>query len=153
MSRWVDLYCRIFHLEELVRERSLDTPGAFLLNWLYICTRVALLMVPTLLVWSIVAAAIIQALPSTFENNLLGVVIASVAGMLLMISTWTEIPVAQQMIDAGLYGPAATLLIVLPPVSLPCLLLLAGTIGRIWVVALLSLAVVVAGIAAGMIFL
>ncbi len=153
LSRWVGLYCRIFHLEEIVRERPLDRPGAFLPAWFYISGRIALLLVPTLLLGSIIAAAIVQALPSTFGNNLPSVVIASLAGTLLMISTWTEIPVAQQMIQAGLSGPAATLLVVLPPVSLPCLLLLAGAIGRFRVVVLLGLAVVVAGIAAGVLFL
>jgi uncharacterized protein len=153
MSRWVGVYCRIFHLEEIVRERPLDRPGAFLPTWFYISGRIALLLVPTLLIGSIIAAAIVQVLPSTFGNDLPSVVIASLAGTLLMISTWTEIPVAQQMIQAGLSGPAATLLVVLPPVSLPCLLLLAGAIGRFRVVALLGVAVAAVGIAAGVIFL
>jgi len=153
VSRWVDLYCRAFHLEELVEMRPLNTPGAFLPTWFYISGRIALLLVPTLLFWSIVAAVIVHLLPSTFGNNLLSLVIAAVAGTLLMISTWTEIPVALQMIQAGLTGPAATLLVVLPPVSLPCLLLLGGSIGRFRVVALLGLIVAVAGIVAGVVFL
>ncbi|MBI4641159.1 MAG: permease [Candidatus Tectomicrobia bacterium] len=153
MSRWVGLYCRIFHLDELVRERPLDRPGAFLPTWFYISGRIALLLVPTLLIWTIVAAAIVQTLPAAFGNNLPSVVIAAVVGTLMMISTWSEIPMAQQMIQAGLSGPAATLLVVLPPVSLPCMLLLAGSIGRFRVVALLGLAVAVVGIATGVIFL
>ena len=136
-----------------MRDRRLDTPGAFLPTWFSVSGRIALLLIPTLLVWSVVAAAIVQVLPSAFGNNLPSVVIAAVAGTLLMISTWTEIPVALQMIQAGFSGPAATLLVVLPPVSLPCLLLLAGSMGRFRVVALLGLAVVVAGIAVGVIFL
>ena len=70
-----------------------------------------------------------------------------------MISSWTEIPVALQMIQAGFYGPAATLLVVLPPVSLPCLLILGGCIVRSRVAALLGLVIVVAGIIAGLMFL
>jgi hypothetical protein len=153
MSRLVGLYCRIFHLEELVRHRPLETPGVFLPTWFSISGHIALLLVPTLLVWSTAAAAIVQALPAPFGNNLSSVVLAAVAGTLLMISTWSEIPVAQQMLQADLFAPAATLLVVLPPVSLPCLLVLAGSIGRLRVVALLGLAVVVAGIAAGVVFL
>jgi hypothetical protein len=153
MSRWVGLYCRIFHLEDLVRDRSLDRPGAFLPAWFSISGRIALLLVPTLLVWSVVAAAVVQILPSAFGNNWLSVVLASVAGTLMMISTWTEIPVAQQMLQAGLSAPAATLLVVLPPVSLPCLLILFGSMGRFRLVALLGLAVVAAGIIAGTLFL
>jgi hypothetical protein len=151
--RLIAPYCRIFHLEELVRNRSLDTPGTFLSTWLYLSSRIALLVVPTLLIWSVVAIAIVQVLPPVFGNNLTSVVIASIAGTLMMISTWTEIPVAQQMIQAGLFGPAATLLVVLPPVSLPCLLILGGSIGRFRVVALLGLVVAVVGIIAGMLFL
>ncbi len=117
LSRWVDLYSRAFHLDELVRDQPLDTPGAFLRAWLSVSGRIAALLIPTLLAWSVVTAAIIQVLPSAFGNNLLGVVLAAVTGTLLMISTWTEIPVALQMIQAGYTGPAATLLVVLPPVS------------------------------------
>jgi hypothetical protein len=153
VSRGVDLYCRAFHLEELVQARPMDTPANFLPTWFYISGRIAMLLVPTLLFWGIVAASIVQVLPSAFGNNLPSLVIAAVAGTLLMISTWTEIPVALQMIQAGFSGPAATLLVVLPPVSLPCLLLLGGSIGRFRMVALLGLAVVVAGIVAGVTFL
>lgn len=153
VSRWVDRYVRAFHLEELVRDRSLDTPGAFLSAWFSVSGRIAALLVPTQLVWSVMTAAIVQVLPSAFGNNLPSVVLAAVAGTLLMVSTWTEIPVALQMIQAGYSGPAATLLLVLPPVSLPCLMLLGGSFGRFRAVALLGLAVVVVGIVVGVIFL
>ncbi len=153
VSRWVDLYVRAFHLEELVRDRSLDTPGTFLSAWFSVSGRIAAILVPTQLVWSVVTAALVQVLPSAFGNNLPSVVLAAVAGTLLMISTWTEIPVALQMIQAGYSGPAATLLLVLPPVSLPCLMLLGGSFGRFRAVVLLGLAVVVVGIVAGVIFL
>lgn len=153
VSLWVDRYVRAFHLEELVRDRPLDTPGAFLSAWFSVSGRIAGILVPTLLVWSVVTAALVQGLPAAFGNNLPSIVLAAVAGTLLMISTWTEIPVALQMIQAGYSGPAATLLLVLPPVSLPCLMLLGGSFGRFRVVALLGLAVVVVGIVAGVVFL
>jgi hypothetical protein len=153
VSRWLDLYYRIFDLEGLVRERPLNTPGDLVSAWFFVSGRIALILVPTLWVWSVATAAIVQALPSTFGNNLPSVVSAAIAGTLLMVSTWTEIPVALQMIQAGYTGPAATLLVVLPPVSLPCLMLLAGSLGRYRVVVLLGLAVAVAGIIAGVAFL
>jgi len=153
VSRWRDLYYRIFDLEGLVRERPLNTPGDLVSTWLFVSGRIALILVPTLWVWSVATAAMVQALPSTFGNNLPSVVSAAIAGTLLMVSTWTEIPVALQMIQAGYTGPAATLLVVLPPVSLPCLMLLAGSLGRYRVVLLLGLAVAVAGIIAGVAFL
>jgi uncharacterized membrane protein YraQ (UPF0718 family) len=70
-----------------------------------------------------------------------------------MISTWTEIPVALQLIGSGLTGPAATLLVVLPPLSLPCVMLLCGSLGRFGGVVVLAFAVMVSGIVAGVIFL
>lgn len=153
VSRWLDLYYRIFDLEGMVRERPLNTPGDLVSAWLFVSGRIALILVPTLWLWSVATAAIVQALPSTFGNNLPSVVSAAIAGTLLMVSTWTEIPVALQMIQAGYTGPAATLLVVLPPVSLPCLMLLAGSLGRYRVVVLLGLAVAVAGIITGVVFL
>ncbi len=88
-----------------------------------------------------------------YGNNLLSVVITAVGGTLLMISTWTEIPVAMQLINSGYFAPAATLLLVLPPVSLPCLMILGGSIGKFRVVALLATAVVVLGVLGGLLFL
>lgn len=133
--------------------RPLNTPGTFLPAWFSVSGRLALFLMPTLLFWSIVAALLVHALPSSFDNSLRSVVIAAVVGTLLMISTWTEIPVALQLIQAGLTGPAATLLVTLPPVSLPCLMLLGGAIGRFRVVALLGLIVIAAGVLAGIAFL
>lgn len=150
---WVDLYTRAFRLDEWVRDWKLDTPASFLPTWFYLSGRIALFLVPILFLWSIVTAAIVQVLPSAFGNNLPSVIITAVAGTLLMISTGTEIPMALQMIQAGYYGPAATLLVVLPPVSLPALLILSGCIGRFRVAALLGLAIIATGIIAGTMFL
>jgi hypothetical protein len=74
-------------------------------------------------------------------------------GTFFMISTWTEIPVAMQMINAGYFAPAATVLLVLPPVSLPCLMILGGALGKFRVVGLLSAAVILIGIVAGLLFI
>lgn len=151
--RWVNFYLRVFNLDELVRDRKMDTPATLVSTWLYASVRLALVLVLTLFIWSIVTAAIIQILPSVFGNNLPSVVLAAVTGTLLMISTWTEIPVALQLIQSGFPGPAAAMLVVLPPVSLPCLMLLGGSLGKFRVVMLLGLAVMVVGIVAGVIFL
>ena len=70
-----------------------------------------------------------------------------------MISTWSEIPMALQLIQSGLTGPAAALLVVLPAISLPCMMLLGGALQRFRLVAWLSAAVMVVGMAAGVMFL
>lgn len=153
VSRWANLYVRAFHVDALLRGRKTDTPAALVSAWLHASARLGLVLVPTLFIWGIVAAAIVQILPSIFDNNLPSVVLAAIAGTLLMVSTWTEIPVALQLIQSGFTGPAATLLVVLPPVSLPCLMLLSGTLNKFRVLVLLGLAVMIVGIVAGMIFL
>ncbi|MBI3069164.1 MAG: permease [Betaproteobacteria bacterium] len=153
VSRGVNLYLRAFNVEAFVRDRKMDTPAELVSAWLYASMRLALVLVPTLFIWSIVTAAIVQILPSTFGNNLTSVVLAAIVGTLLMISTWSEIPVALQLIQSGFTGPAATLLVVLAPVSLPCLMLLGGSLGQFRIVVLLGLAVMITGIVAGVIFL
>jgi len=153
ISRWVNRYMGVFNVDTLVRDRKIDTPAALVNTWLYASIRLGLVLVPTLFIWGILAAAIVQILPSAFGNNLPSVVLAAIAGTLLMISTWTEIPVALQLIQSGFTGPAATLLVVLPSVSMPCLMLLGGSLGKFRVVVLLGLAVVIAGIVAGVLFL
>ncbi|MBI4199122.1 MAG: permease [Chloroflexi bacterium] len=152
-SRWSGRYCRLFHLEEMVQGRNLSAPSALLASWLTVSLRIALLIVPTLFLLSLVTAGLVQVLPESLANNGLGVVLAAVAGTLLMVPTWAEVPVALQMLQAGFSGPAATLLIVLPPVSLPCLALLGGALGQARVVALLGVVVAGLGAAVGMAFL
>lgn len=147
------MYCELFHLDEIVEGRKMDTPSQFIATYAQASWRLALLLVPTMFIWSIVSAIFLQVLPLGYGNNLISVMVTAVAGMLLMISTWTEIPVAMQMIAAGFPAPAATLLLVLPPVSLPCLMILGGAIGKFRVVGLLGTAVVIAGIFGGMLFI
>lgn len=146
-------YCKLFHLDEMVEGRKVSTPSQFLSTYAQTSWRLALLLVPTLFLWSILAAGFFQLLPAGFGNNLSSILITAVAGTFFMISTWTEIPVAMQMINAGFFAPAATVLLVLPPVSLPCLMILGGAIGKFRVVALLSVAVIIIGVIAGAIFI
>ncbi|MBI3939832.1 MAG: permease [Acidobacteria bacterium] len=153
VARWANWYTGAFHLDKWVSGRQGGTPASMLSTWFYVSGRMALLLVPTLLVWSILTAVIVQILPSAFGNNVPSVIFSAAAGTLLMIPTWTEIPVVLQMIQSGFSGPAAALLVVLPSVSLPCLLILGGCIGRWRVVALLGLAVMAAGMVAGVAFL
>jgi uncharacterized membrane protein YraQ (UPF0718 family) len=120
---------------------------------LYASGRIALVLVPTLWVWSVIASALFQALPSAFGNNLPSVVVSAIGGTLFMISTWSEIPMALQLIQSGFTGPAAALLVALPAISLPCMMLLGGSLQRFRMVAMLSAAVMVVGIVAGAMFL
>lgn len=153
ISHWTNRYMGLFNVDKLVNDRKTDTPAELVSTWLYASARIALVIVPTFFIWSIVTAVIVQVLSSNIGNNLPSVVVIAITGTLLMISTWTEIPVALQLIQSGFTGPAATMLVVLPPVSLPCLMLLSGSLGKFRVTILLGLAVVITGVVAGMIFL
>jgi uncharacterized protein len=146
-------YLRLFDLERIIRHRGVETPAQLIGAWLHASGRIALVLVPTLWVWSVIASAIFQALPSAFGNNLTSVVLSAVVGTFFMISTWSEIPMALQLIQSGFTGPAAALLVVLPAISLPCMMLLGGSLQRFRVVALLSIGVMIVGIAAGALFL
>jgi uncharacterized membrane protein YraQ (UPF0718 family) len=146
-------YLGLFDLDRLVGRRSPEMPSGFIGSWLQASGRIALILVPTLWVWSVIASAIFQVLPSAFGNNLTSVVLSAVVGTFFMISTWSEIPMALQLIESGFNGPAAALLVVLPAISLPCMMLLGGALQRFRVVALLSIGVMIVGIAAGALFL
>lgn len=146
-------YCELFHLDEIIEGRKIDTPSQFFKTYGEASWRLAKLLVPTLFLWSILSAIFFQFLPAGYGNNFLSIIITSIAGTLLMISTWTEIPVALQMIQAGYFAPAATLLLVLPPVSLPCLMILGGAIGKFRIVGVLAAAVVFIGAVGGVLFL
>ena len=153
LSRLGDAYLRLFDLDLLMHRGSVKTPSQLFSTWLTVSVRLSLVLVPTLWVWSVVASALFQLLPSAFGNNLPSVALAAFGGTFFMISTWSEIPMALELINAGYDGPAAAMLVVLPAISLPCMMLLAGTLGRIRIVALLSAAVMMVGIVAGAMFL
>jgi hypothetical protein len=147
------LFAGLLDLDRIVAGRCIETPSQLIGSWLYASGRIALVLVPTLWVWSVIASALFQVLPSAFGNNLPSVVLSAIGGTLLMIATWSEIPMALQLIQAGFSGPAAALLVVLPAISLPCMMLLGGSLQRFRMVALLCAAVMVVGIVAGAMFL
>lgn len=154
LQRILGTYLRPFDGDRIgSRRETLETPSQLFSAWLQASGRIALILVPALWVWSVVAAAIFQALPSAFGNNLPSVVLAAVGGTFFMISTWSEIPIALQLIQSGIDGPAAALLVVLPAISLPCVMLLGGSLRRFRMVALLSVGVIIVGIVAGAMFL
>jgi hypothetical protein len=70
-----------------------------------------------------------------------------------MIPTWTEIPVAQKLIENGFLGPAAAMLVTLPAISLPCLLIFGGSMGNFKTAFLLGLTTFTFGVAMGLMFL
>jgi hypothetical protein len=155
--RWIDrianVYARLLDLDRIVDGRRVDTPSGLLATWAYASGRLALVLVPTLWAWSVVASALFRALPTAFGNNVPSVVGSAVGGTFFMVSTWSEIPMALQLIQSGATGPAAALLVVLPAISLPCMVLLGGSLQRFRTIGLLTIAVMLVGTIAGMLFL
>ncbi|MEO6973243.1 MAG: permease [Rhodoferax sp.] len=75
------------------------------------------------------------------ENSLLWIVGLAVAGTLFVIPTAGEVPIVQAMLSLGMAaGPAAALLVTLPPISLPSLAMVAKAFRPV------ELAVLVAGV-------
>ncbi len=126
-SRMVDTFSRWFRFEVSLEGGAFDSPGAFIATWLRVAWRLGRVVVPVLFVGSVATSAIVMALPAP-ANGPLGVVAAAAFGTLLMVPTWTELPIAIGLIQEGLPGPAAALLVTLPAVSVPCLAIIgAGT--------------------------
>ncbi|MBI2849828.1 MAG: permease [Chloroflexi bacterium] len=151
-SKALSAYSRLFNFEKLFSEAATDSPSALISNWLGMTWRLARVMVPILLVGSVLAVYIVLLMPQT-SNSLAGVVTTAVFGTLLMVPTWTEIPLAAGLVNSGLTGIAAAALITLPAVSIPCLSVLAGAMNNLKVALTLGLSVLAAGILAGIIFL
>ncbi len=83
------------------------------------------------------------------DNTVLWIGAAAIAGLLFVIPTAGEVPIAQTMLMAGgAVGPVAALLVTLPPVSLPSLTMVARSFQRTHMVILIG-GVLAIGILAG----
>jgi uncharacterized membrane protein YraQ (UPF0718 family) len=83
-------------------------------------------------------------------NDLQWISLMSAAGLLFVIPTAGEVPIVQAMLALGVgAGPAAALMMTLPPISLPSLAM-TGKVFSMRVLGLISLVVFVTGIAAGL---
>lgn len=151
-SRILGAYSRLFHFERLFSEGAVDSPAVLISNWLGMAWRLARVVVPVLLVGSVLAVYVVQIMPD-YGNNIIGVAVTAIFATLLMVPTWTEIPLAAGLINNGLTGIAAVVLITLPAVSMPCLFIIAGAVRSLKVALILGLSVLLAGILAGIIFL
>lgn len=143
-------------IDKMMEEAETEAEeGHFLSRWLKAMGRMALFIVPAYFLSVLLIAAIrpwlFPLLDGASGNSLLMILLFAIGGMLFVIPTAAEIPIIQTFLTAGLgNGPAATLLITLPAISLPSLLLVAGAFPRkvLWFV---SGAVVLLGMLSGLI--
>ena len=124
-SKVLGAYSRLFHFEKLFSEAIIESPAALISNWLGMTWRLTRVVVPLLVIFSVIAVYIVQVMPDS-GNNTTGVAVTAIFATLLMIPTWTEVPLAGGLINNGLTGIAAVMLITLPAVSIPGLLITAS---------------------------
>ena len=83
-------------------------------------------------------------------NDLQSIALMSAAGLLFVIPTAGEVPIVQALLALGVgAGPAAALMMTLPPISLPSLAM-TGKVLSLRVLVTISLVVFVTGIAAAL---
>ena len=151
-SKIMTAYNRLFRFESLLAAESPKSPVTLISNWMSMAGRLARVVIPIFLVTAPLTAYIVRLMPQT-ANTLGGVIVTSFFATLLMSPTWSEIAFAGGMVARGFPAIAAVSLITLPAVSIPCLLILSGAIGKMRIAVITGLAVFLVGIAAGIIFL
>ncbi len=99
------------------------------MRWIKLLARMALRLVPEYIVLVLLLGAarawLFPHIGPDVGNDLGWIVAFAVAGMLFVIPTAGEVPIIQAMLALGMgVGPAAALLMTLPPVSVPSLAML-----------------------------
>ncbi len=136
-----------------------EAPGATALNafvrWIDIFVRMSVRLIPEYIVLVLLLGAarafLFPEIGPSVDNSIVWIVAFAVVGMLFVIPTAGEVPIIQAMLALGMgAGPAAALLLTLPPVSLPSLVMVGGSF-RMPVLLMVAAGVVMFGIVAGLI--
>jgi uncharacterized membrane protein YraQ (UPF0718 family) len=132
-------------------DADLEDRGMFV-RWLRSLARMTLQLLPEYLVIVLLLGAarawLFPALDLSVDNSLIWIVGLALAGMLFVIPTTGEVPIVQAALSRGMAaGPAAALLVTLPPISLPSLAMVYRSF-RTSELALLMGGVVALGVAA-----
>lgn len=106
-------------------------PNAFV-RWIEIFVRMSVRLIPEYIILVLLLGAarawLFPEIGPAVDNNIGWIVAFAVAGMLFVIPTAGEVPIVQAMLALGMgAGPAAALLLTLPPVSLPSLAMVSGS--------------------------
>lgn len=129
-------------------------PNAFR-RWIEIFVRMSVRLIPEYIILVLLLGAarawLFPEVGPAVDNSIVWIVAFAVAGMLFVIPTAGEVPIVQAMLALGMgVGPAAALLLTLPPVSLPSLAMVSGSF-RWQTLLTVAGGVVVFGIIAGLI--
>jgi len=127
-------------------------------EWLTETWRFTKLLLPILFVGVFIAGIIMPLVPreviedSVGSNSIQGNLIAAIFGAFMYFSTLTEIPILQALIAKGMAkGPALSLLLAGPSLSLPNMLVIRGVLGNKMTLVYITL-VIVYSTMAGLIF-
>lgn len=132
-------------------------PGEIFKRWLQVLGGMCVRLLPEYLIIVMLLGALrawlFPVMDISVDNSLLWILAFAVVGALFVIPTAGEVPIVQAMLALGVgVGPAAALLVTLPPVSLPSLLMVARSF-RWRDLALLLLGVVALGVFAAILAL
>jgi uncharacterized membrane protein YraQ (UPF0718 family) len=141
-------------LESLINETS-SSSNAFG-QWLKLLAKMTLRLLPEYIVLVLLLGAarawLFPHIGSEVDNSIVWILAFALAGTLFVIPTAGEVPIVQAMLSLGVAaGPAAALLMTLPPISAPSLAMTARSLGgrAIAIIVLMVLAIgVVGGLAA-----
>lgn len=145
-------FSRLFHFNKLLITEIPESPSDLVLSWLKMAGRLAMVVFPILFITAPLTMYVVNLMPAT-ANNLQGIILTSFFGTMIMSPAWSEIAFARGMLYYGFPALAAASLIVLPAVSIPSMIIIAGAIGRMRVVVLTAFVIFLAGITAGLLFL
>jgi uncharacterized membrane protein YraQ (UPF0718 family) len=139
-------------LAQLTAEQA--AAGHAFVRWFKLFARMALRLIPEYIVLVLLLGAarawLFPHVGPEIGNQLGWIVAFAVAGMLFVIPTAGEVPIIQAMLTLGIgVGPAAALLMTLPPISVPSLAMLARSF-KPYMLTLVALLVVGFGIISGL---
>jgi uncharacterized protein len=152
LSRNGEMAGLLTHLSQAVAESAVEGPS--IKGWLTRFARLVIGLIPEYLVLVLILGAarawLFPIAGPAVGNDLQWIVLMSAAGLLFVIPTAGEVPIVQAMLALGVgAGPAAAVMMTLPPISLPSLAM-TGKVLSVRVLGVISLAVFVMGIAAGL---
>jgi uncharacterized membrane protein YraQ (UPF0718 family) len=138
-------------LDALIAETQQGNPFG---RWLKLLAQMTLRLIPEYIVLVLLlGAARVFLFPHVgpeVDNSIVWILAFAAAGTLFVIPTAGEVPIVQAMLAFGVAaGPAAALLMTLPPISLPSLVMTVRAFG-IRVQAMLVLMVIAVGVVGGL---
>jgi hypothetical protein len=139
---------------QLAEIREAPAGANLFTRWLAILARLAAWLLPEYIVLVLLLGAarawLFPHAGPEIGNDLLWILTFAVAGTLFVIPTAGEVPIIQAMLSLGVgVGPAAVLLMVLPPISVPSLAMVARAF-RPRLLAAVSVGIVAIGVVSGL---